>query len=311
MRFRLTSWPQLATITLFALSLIYLAWLGWGMLPGHQVEDRDFDGHRAMTWARAQCDLGPRPAGSPASEQVRRLILNQLRSTGWQVRAQNFQHGDTQLQNLVAIAGEGEPVLVLATHYDTRLTSDLDPNPNRRDQPTMGANDGASGVSVLLELARSLDKGRLKHTVWLVFLDGEANRGLPQWQDELGAEKLTEAMHPTGAIYLNLVGGKDARFPKVPDATRLFQDQVWALARRLGEDEVFISSQGPKPDDAHTILLNAGIPTITIQQPDYAYLHTTQDTCNKLDARSLEAVGRVVEIYLEEQRFMTIAPALK
>ncbi len=304
-------WAQWATLATLFLALGYLAWLGWGLLPRNHHEERAFNGERAMTWAQAQCDLGPRPAGSPEAFQTGDLIVRQLEAQGWKVRAQTFDHDSAQLRNLVGMKGEGSPVLALVTHYDTRMQADADSDPQKRDQPTLGANDGASGVSILLELARSLDFGRIEHPVWLVFLDGEANAGLPGWEAGLGAQALAQAVHPKAIIYLNLVGAANARFPRSPDATSLLQNQLWRLARTLEMDTVFLDDTGPLVQDAHTLFLEQKIPTAEILQPDYPYLHTTQDTCDQLDAATLQSVGRLLEAYVEGGRFLTLAPALR
>ena len=308
---RLPHWTQLAALAVFILALGYLAWLGWGLLPGNQEADDGFNGERALSWAQAQCELGPRPAGSEEAVMAGDMIIKQLDDLGWTTRVQKFDYEGVPLRNIVAMTGEDGPLLVIAAHYDTRFRSDRDPDLDKRAEPSPGANDGASGVGALLELARALDRDRLQHQVWLVFLDGEANGGLPGWETGVGAAKLAEAVHPDAFIYLNLVGGENARFPKLPDATDLLQDQLWAVAEKLELAGVFVDDLGPAIDDAHTIFLKAGVPSAAILQPDYPYFRTTEDDCNRLDAASLQNVGALLEFYLEDGRFLTIAPALK
>ncbi len=304
-------WPRVASLIMLALALGYLAWLGWGLLPQNQVEDRRFRGQRALTWAQALCDIGPRPAGSQEAFMTADLIKKQLQDQGWEIREQSFAHQSIQLQNIVGMAGGADgPVLVIATHYDTRLLSDRDADIAQRERPTMGANDGASGVSILLELARSLDKARLQHRVWLVFLDGEANAGLPKWEGSLGASQFVSAIKPAGAIYLNRVGANDARFMKVPDATPIFQDQYWKQAQQWGYKARYLDQVGPTIQDAHTVFMAADIPTVAIIQADDPYYHTTEDICSRLDATTLETVGVPLEAYLEQGDFFTILPVL-
>ncbi|HID34512.1 MAG TPA: M28 family peptidase [Anaerolineae bacterium] len=311
---RLPPWPQLATLAVFALSLGYLAWLGWGMLPQNAKDDRGFNGERAMSWAQAQCDIGPRPAGSDAIALTGEMIIKQLEDRGWKTRVQAFEYRGLALRNIVAMAGDagdGEPLLIIATHYDTRQRSDRDPDPDKRTEPTLGANDGASGASVLLELARALDKERLQHQVWLAFLDGEANAGLPDWAMGVGAGKLLEAVQPDAFIYLNLVGGENAHFPRTAPAADLLQEQLWSAAARLRMNDIFVDEKGPAIEDAHAVFLNAGVPSVGILQPDYPYFRTTRDDCKRLDKASLHAVGALLEFYLEDGSFLTVAPALK
>ena len=151
----------------------------------------------------------------------------------------------------------------------------------------------------------------MQHPVWLAFLDGEANAGLPDWERGMGAGKLLEAVQPDAFIYLNLVGGEDAHFPRTTPASDLLQEQLWSVAARLGMDDVFIDEKGPVVDDAHALFLDAGVPSTAILQPDYPYFRTTRDDCKRLDKASLHAVGALLEFYLEEGGFLTVAPALK
>jgi len=309
---RLPRWPQLATLLVLALALGYLAWLGWGLAPSSAPAAKaGFDGDRALTIAEDLCAMGPRPAGSPQGWKTGAYILQQLQTMGLKTSHVDFTAGSAQLRNIAAMLGDSGPLLVVATHYDTRLVADLDPDPAKRQLPSPGANDGASGVAVLLELARTLDASQLQHRVWLVFLDGEANAGVPDWEGQLGSKYFLDGRHPAGAIYLNMVGAADARFPQAPDANELLQTQLWKLAAKLGHDDIFITEMGPSIADAHAVFLQAGIPTAEIIQPDYPYARTSEDACDKLDAATLKAVGVLLESYIENNDFLTIAPSLK
>ena len=309
---RFQRWPQIATLLTLALALGYLAWLGWGLAPGRMVAPQDgFDGQRAMILARNQCDIGPRPAGSPEAWQTADLILDELRRQGWKTAVEDYVVGSKQLRNVAGLAGDTGPLLVIATHYDTRSISDRDPDPARRADPTLGANDGASGVAVLLELARALDASKLQLRVWLLFLDGEADAGLAAWDETSGARHFINGRHPAAVIYLNMVGAAVARFAPPPGAADLLQGQLWRLAAHLGNEERFIPGPGPAIEDAHTVFVRAGIPTAEIIQSDYPYARTTADDCDKLDAETLKSVGVLLESYLENNDFLTIAPSLK
>ena len=312
MTHRLPPWSHLVTLGVFLLALGYLAWLGWGLLPGNQdQEDHGFNGERALSWARAQCEIGPRPSGSKEATLVGDMIIQRLEELAWETRVQQFDYQGIPLRNIVAMAGDTGPLMIIATHYDTRLRSDRDRDLDRRDDPTPGANDGASGVSVLLELARAVDQTRLAHRLWLVFLDGEANRGLPEWKTNVGAEQLTEAVLPDAFIYLNLVGGENARFPKSAPATELLQDHLWSEAKKIGLAGVFLDDIGPAVEGAHTVFLNKGVPSVAIVQSNYPYYRTTEDDCKYLSASTFQQVGTLLEFYLEERRFLNIAPTLK
>jgi len=312
--FRFSHWTQLATLFVLILALLYLAWVGWGLLPGHSsVAGADFSGDRALTLAQEQCNLGPRPSGSDAGWRAGNWIADELQRQGWNVQQQQFNDGSMQLRNIIAKGNENAdgPVLVIATHYDTRVVSDLDPDISRRKEATMGANDGASGVAVMLELARSLDVSNLSHRVWLVFLDGEANSGVPGWEGMLGSRAFSRQHHPAAVIYLNKVGAVDAQFPKYPDATALLQTQIWKLAGKLGFRQQFISQFGPEVINAHTVFLKSDIDTANIVQPGYIADRTTLDNCDQLSANTLTRVGGLLERYLESDSFSIIAPSLK
>ncbi len=297
---RLRGWPQLATLFALALALGYLAWLGWGLLPGGASPVSDgFDGQRALALAQDICEIGPRPVGSPKNDQTADIILEELRRQGWKTAEEDYAAGDMRLRNVAGLAGGDEgPLLVIATHYDSRSISDADPDPARRTQPSPGANDGASGAAVLLELARVVDIAHLRHRVWLVFLNGEAEAGLPSWNEASGAKKFVDGRQPDAMIYLNLVGATDAVFPRSPDATPDLQSQLWHLADELGLGNRFVNETGPVVKDAHLVFLQAEIPTAEIIQPDYPYARTTEDSCDKLDAATLEAVGLLLESYI-------------
>jgi len=308
---RLQRWPQLATLLVLALALGYLAWLGWGLLPRTAPVNAGFDGDRALSLAQTQCEAGPRPAGSPENWRMGDDIAEELQRQGWKTAVEEYTAGAMQLRNIAGLAGASGPLLVIAVHYDTRSVADADTDPERRKQPAPGANDGISGVATLLELARALDVSHLRHRVWLVFLDGEADAGLPVWEAASGARDFVKGRQPDAVIYLNMAGAANARFPQAPDANDLLGTQLWKQAAKLGHEDLFPPETGPAIEDAHTIFVEAGIPTVEIIQPDYPYARTSEDRCDKLDAATLKAVGVLLESYLENNDFLTIAPSLK
>ena len=128
-----------------------------------------FDGEAAYAHVTGQCELGFRPTGSQAGWANGDYIIAELEAQGWTVETEEFTYRDTPVRNVIGRSSpgsEGEgPVIILGAHYDTRRSADEeDPS-----VPVMGANDGASGVAVLLELARTLDRDRLQDQIWLAF----------------------------------------------------------------------------------------------------------------------------------------------
>lgn len=112
-----------------------------------------FEGRTAYHHVLMQTQIGPRPTGTEAGAKAGDYIIEKLRDQGWQVEVQPFTYRGVQGRNIIGKAGSG-PVIIVGAHYDTRRRADNDPLRTKRTEPVLGANDGASGVGVLLELAR-------------------------------------------------------------------------------------------------------------------------------------------------------------
>ena len=264
---------------------------------------KNFDGKAAYRHVTAQTDIGPRPSGSQGIRQAQQYITQKLTKYRWSIEYQDFRYRGTPARNIIAKAGQGKgPVIVIGAHYDTRRRADNDPSADRRSDPVPGANDGASGAAVLLELARSLDKSKLKNEVWLVFFDAEDNGRLDGWQFIAGstyfANNLT--VDPEAVIVVDMVGDADQQLYKEQNSTPWLVDQVWGTAGKLGYDKWFLPTVKYSMLDDHTPFLRKGIPAVDIIDFDYPYWHTTQDTADKVSPDSLARVGRVLETLLEE-----------
>ncbi len=264
-----------------------------------------FDGAQAMQYAWEQCAFGPRPPGSEALRRAGDAIVTHLAAEGWEVEEQRFEYRGVALRNIIARKGAGTP-LIVGAHYDTRAIADHDPDPAKRTQPVPGGNDGASGVAVLLELARVLDVTATGHEIWLAFFDGEDNGsgGLPGWDWIVGSTYMAQHLsaRPDVMILLDMIGDQDQRIPWEAGSTPWLRETIWQVAEELGFGAHFIPQVGYNLIDDHRPFLARGIPAVDIIDFDYPYWHTTQDTCDKLSADSLARVGRVVEFTLEERR---------
>lgn len=261
----------------------------------------DFDGDRALEHVAEQMALGPRPTGTDASLATASYILTTLDELGWETEAQAFTYQGIEAQNLVARAGTpGGRVLMFGAHYDTRRRADQDPE--QPDMPVPGANDGASGVAVLLELARSLDLDRVDGEVWLVFFDAEDNGHLDGWDYIAGSRVFVEQMtvQPEYFVLVDMVGDADQQLYLERNSTPELNLQLWQIAHDLGYDDSFIMVENHAMLDDHTPFLEAGIPAVDIIDFDYPYWHTVEDTLDKVSAESLEHVGRVLEAFLEQ-----------
>lgn len=261
-----------------------------------------FSGQEAYEHARAQVDLGPRPTGSEAGWATGDYILSRLAGLGWETEVQETSFADIKLRNIIAKAGSG-PLILVGAHYDTRPAADRD-----QKDPTawiLGANDGASGTAVLLELARVLDRQSLDAEVWLTFFDAEDRGKLDGWPFSVGATLLARTLEvqPQAVIVLDMVGDRDQRFYVEGNSDPELAGTLWDIAARLGYEEVFVDEpMGPIVDD-HLPFARRGIPAIDIIDFEYPYWHTTEDTLDKISPESLERVGRVIETYLEDTDF--------
>ncbi len=258
---------------------------------------RTFDGKAAYDHVLRQCELGPRPTGSEANRAAADYITAELKALGWTVETQEFTYRDTPVRNIIGRTGEG-PVVLLGAHYDTRRSADRE-DPSR---PVLGANDGASGVAVLLELARALDRDRLRHQVWLAFFDAEDNGLLDGWEWCVGSAYMAAhlTVEPEAVVIVDMVGDADQQLYLEYNSDPTLQTRLWELAATLGYTNTFIPEYRLSVYDDHIPFVERGIPAVDIIDFDYSYWHTTQDTPDKVSPDSLERVGRVLEVWLEE-----------
>lgn len=260
-----------------------------------------FSGQAAMSYVAEIQALGPRVPGSAAAFDTVTLIEQELRRHGWEVATQAFERNGVTLRNVIARAGPDGEALLVGTHYDSRALADQDPDAARRDEPAPGANGSASGVAVLLELARHLDLGLLTRPVVLAFFDGGDQADLDGWPPAVGATQAAQMLRPGTMISVATVGAQDQRFLIDPNSDRQVSEQLWALARLLGYDQWFVPRAGPQVEGDHLPFRDEGIPVAAIAGTDYASLHTTSDTADQIDPASLERVGRVLEAYLKNR----------
>lgn len=266
-----------------------------------------FDGDRAFADLARQVKFGPRIPGSGGHLQCAEWILAQLRPLADSVWTQPFRgtilgSADTvAMRNIIARfnSGAGERIL-LSAHWDSRPHADFDLDSTLRTQPIAGANDGASGVAVLLELARLFDSIPPPIGVDLAFYDGEDGG---DYGDTPGhwcqgsfhfAARLPARYR--WAINVDMIGDEDLAIPIEANSYRLapeLVDRVWSKAEKLGET-AFQRARGSDVFDDHMPLLAKGITAINIIDFEYPHWHTTHDTIDKCAPASLAAVGRVL-----------------
>jgi glutaminyl-peptide cyclotransferase len=300
-------WLEICLLLGLAVTMLWAGVVARTFLPAPPptatmpAPEEKFNGPRALGHLEAQVAFGPRPTGSEAAGKTRDYIVEQLAQWGWKTEVQEFTYRGVLCRNIVGRAGSG-PAVIVGAHYDTRPSADQDHDPTLRTEPILGANDGASGVAVLLELARALDKTKLKNEVWLTFFDAEDNGGLDGWQFSAGSEYMAAGLKvsPEMVVVVDMIGDADQNIYKEHNSTPELQNRIWGIAARLGYESQFIPEYKWTITDDHIPFLRRGYPAVDLIDFDYPYWHTTGDTTDKVSAASLERVGRVLQALLEE-----------
>jgi glutaminyl-peptide cyclotransferase len=262
-------------------------------------QNPSFSGKNAYQYAKEIMEFGPRTPGSEGHQATLSLIFNKLKQNKWETSIQSTTMNGIPIENVVAKMGEGEPWIILGSHYDSRIYADQDPNPENQRLPVPGANDGASSTALLIELSRVIPK-KIKYEVWLVFFDAEDNGGIGQNDWLMGSTYFVSQLSgkPDVAIIVDMIGDRDLNLYYEMNSTPNLSMDVWATANELGY-QAFIPTAKFRMLDDHIPFLEAGIPSIDIIDFDYPYWHTTQDTIDKISSESLESVGRTLLKWLE------------
>jgi hypothetical protein len=300
--------------------------------PAATADVPKFNADSAFAYVQRQVDFGPRVPNTDSHRKTAAWLEQELKKAGAQVIIQSFKapafDGTTlELKNIIASFNpQKQKRIMLAAHWDTRPFADKDSV--NRDAPFDGANDGGSGVGVLLEIARAMKATPPRAGVDIVLFDGEdwgekdnAASRVPvpeEWEDWwcLGSQYWSENKHkpnyrPYYGILLDMVGAEDARFfregASMQYAPRIV-DKVWNAASALGYSDTFIKADtGPITDDHYFVNTKAQIPMIDIVQYESntgwgSFHHTTKDNMEVISRRTLEVVGSTVMwvVYKEE-----------
>ena len=329
------------TILLFSLLLLFAACNsnkkaaqdGGDDIAGQAVGPA-FNADSAYLFCKTQCDFGPRVMNSDAHKQCGEWIVGKFKQYGLEVIEQRVTlngYDGTPLKSMNIIASyrpELAERVLLCAHWDTRPWADNDPDSANWRKPVVGANDGASGIAVMLELARLLaaDTAKLNVGVDFVCFDAE-DWGVPRWSDAtdngdswaLGAQHWSSNPHKHGykarfGILLDMVGGQGAQFWREGMSMQYAPDivkRVWAAAKTVGFGGYFIDQDGGYVTDDHIpVNEKAKIPTIDIipYYPDCQTSsfgptwHTVNDTMENIDKATLGAVGQtVVQVLYSEK----------
>jgi glutaminyl-peptide cyclotransferase len=267
-----------------------------------------FNGERAMDHVRKQIDFGPRPPDTPQLAKTRAYITGELKAYGLNVYLDEFTagtpQGEKKMANIVAeVPGESKSLILITSHYDTKYYKDMQ---------FLGANDPASSVATLLEIARVLgsQKEKPKVTYRLVFFDGE-EAFCEGWSDcgdadspdnTYGSRHYVSQLREryevplTGAmILLDMMGYKNLELGRDTTSTKWLQDIIWQTGRELGYGKVFVDRDEGVGGDDHEAFLAAGVAAVDlIQLSSYPYWHKADDTADKISAQSMKIVGDTV-----------------
>jgi glutaminyl-peptide cyclotransferase len=266
-----------------------------------------FDQQRAFRRLAELCSFGPRNHGGEGKTRAEQWIQQTLRDAGVEVEVHEFKHtpkGGTEAETFRNIVGRIKPELkervLIATHYDTRASADKDGDESRRNQPIIGANDGGSGVALLIEMAALWKDQPPPVGVDLIFFDGEDfGRGDDLDDYFLGSKAYTRDFpdyKPAWGIVLDMVGDSSLGIRKERDSlarAASVVERVWNAAARVGSAG-FLDERGGLIYDDHTTFLNKSVPVVLVIDFNYPSFHTTSDTLDKCSAESLGQVGRAV-----------------
>jgi glutaminyl-peptide cyclotransferase len=265
-------------------------------------------GDSAYQHIRTQTEFGPRVPNTEGHQKQVAWMVAYLRERADTVSVQSWTHTTTkgkelQLANVFARFNPSAPDrILLLTHWDTRPTADEDRDADKRNQPISGANDGASGTALLLEMANVMARTRPSIGVDLLFVDGEDYApGDMYLGAKFFAANLPPSYRPLYGILVDMIADASPKYPVESNSSEQageVVDRVWRTAEQLGYGQYFRrSSQGAIEDD-HIPLNHAGIRTIDIIDFDYGsaneFWHTSQDVLENTSPRGLEIVGTVL-----------------
>lgn len=276
-----------------------------------------FNSDNAFGYVEKQLSFGPRNPNSPAHQQALVFLESEMKRFADKVTLQNFSYPgyNDEILNLTNVIASFNPAaqnrIFLCAHWDSRPRADKDKNPALVDKPILAANDGASGVAVLLELARLLKENKVQIGIDLILFDGEDYGKESDLQNYLLGSKyfaanLPKDYKPAFGILLDLVGDKEAKFYKetnsmmyAPDVV----DMIWSTASLLNAT-TFSNLEGDGIYDDHIPLNQVGIRTVNIVDADLIgansaverrnYWHTHKDTLENISKETLKQVGDVL-----------------
>ena len=286
-------------------------------LTNCQTNEVKFDGNSAFNWLEQQCEFGPRNPGSVGYVDCKEFLIKSLANFSDTVFTQNFKNTELQdnktydLSNIIAeFKVNSEKHILLGAHWDTRPWADRDLDISNHSTPIIGANDGASGVAVLMELAKMFDNYPPTVNITLVLFDGEDMgvegvnnswaKGSQYFAKNLPIQK------PDFGIIVDMIGDSNLEIPIERNSYRVapnLVNELWDLAEKL-KLPAFKNRLGYDIYDDHIPLWEiANIPSIDLIDFNYPnqrinYWHTLNDVPQNCSAESLEQVGQLLSTYI-------------
>jgi hypothetical protein len=277
------------------------------------------DGKRVMKYLEAVCDIGPRMSGTNGMRKQQELLKKHFEDLGAKVVLQTFtarQRSRSQPVEMANMIISWHPDrarrVILCSHYDTRPIADQEPDPRKWREKFVSANDGGSGVALLMELGHHMKALKTNVGVDFVFFDGEEYIFDPR-RDKyfFGSENFAQEyrkskprLEYTGAILFDMIAGQNARFPAEGNSwirSGPLVKEIWGLAAEL-RCAAFVNRIGDRVQDDHLALQAAGIPAIDIIDFSYPHWHRLSDVPDNCAPETMEQVARVVSVWLQKTK---------
>ena len=263
---------------------------------------------KLMPLVEEQMVLGPRTPGSDAHYKFISQTMDTLQTSGWSVRCEAEKYQGKTIRNIIADRGaeEADLWIVIGAHYDSRITADQEKTAEARLKAVPAANDGASGIAVLLGLAKTLPES-LDKRISLAFFDAEDQGHVMGWPDWcLGSRLLAEQygsleQKPDAVIVIDMIGDADLNVYREKNSDTALNDMLFGLAEKLGFSKQFINAEKYAMYDDHIPFIEQGIPAADLIDFDYPWWHTLNDTADKLSEESLQTVYKLLYTYLTAQ----------
>ncbi len=284
----------------------------------------NFNADNAHDHVVNQTSIGYRIPGTNESRDCTNYFVAEFQDidVNFNYTLHNFTIHSTSCQNaLFKLNMDEKNIIVLGAHYDSRARATKDPNPLNRNIPIQGANDGASGCAVLLELARVFNqiKDNLSCQIWFVFFDAEdqgsdsGGYGMDGWNWCEGSQKFVseiDTFYNSSVEYfqcmllLDMVGGVNLQFIAEQYSTSSLLDELFDVGRQLGYNAEFPAYRSSNSIlDDHVAFINLGIPSADLiinfwNNPSWPYHHTVNDDITSISKHSLEVTGKTIEQFI-------------